>query len=253
MEQDGNGRFHTGNLGKINIAGEQVLQTEALEELSAAHNYRRTLVRMSLSWLGEHAIEVGSGNGDYARTWADFGVRLTATEAFPDRIDELRERLRGEPLVDVAELCLPAVDRADYSAAIAYNVLEHIEDDIGAIKAMGRLVRPSGYVVLLVPAFSIAMSEFDRRLGHFRRYRIRDLDQKLRIAGLEPIIVRYVNFLGLLAWIVLVRGLRQMPRNTFALRAYDRWVIPSVSAIESRIRLPFGQSVFAVARLPGSK
>jgi hypothetical protein len=61
-------------------------------------------------------------------------------------------------------------------------------------------------------------------------------------------VVRYVNFIGLILWIVLVRGLHQPPRNSAALRLYDRLVVPLVARLEARVRFPFGQSVFAVGR-----
>jgi hypothetical protein len=113
---------------------------------------------------------------------------------------------------------------------------------------MRQLVRIGGYVVILVPAFEIAMSDFDRRIGHFRRYRTRMTTQKLLDAGLKPVEVRYVNFIGLILWVLLVRGLRRPPQNSAALRCYDRLVVPLVAKLESKMRFPFGQSVFAVGQ-----
>ena len=231
-----------------NISGEQGLQAETLDELTAAIHYRRALVALSLPWLGEHAVEVGSGNGDYAASWSKAGRRLTASEVLPSRLALLRERFKDAALIDVVELQLPTEAEGTYSSAIAYNVLEHIEDDVAALASMRQLVRVGGYVVMLVPAFDIAMSDFDRRIGHFRRYRTRMATQKLVDAGLTPVEVRYVNFIGLVLWILLVRGLRRPPQNSAALRCYDRLVVPVVAKLESRVRFPFGQSVFAVGQ-----
>jgi ubiquinone/menaquinone biosynthesis C-methylase UbiE len=228
------------------VSGEQDLQSDTLDELTAAVNYRNVLVRLSLPWLGEHAVEIGSGNGDYASEWAGEGQRLTVTEALDSRIQLLRDRFADEPLVDVEELWLPTDREATYSAAVAYNVLEHIEDDIAALASMRRLVRVGGHVVIIVPAFELGMSDFDRKIGHFRRYRTGMVKEKMREAGLEPVSVRYINFVGLIMWVILVRGLRRAPRNSAALRLYDRLVVPLVADLESRVHFPFGQSVFAV-------
>jgi hypothetical protein len=92
------------------------------------------------------------------------------------------------------------------------------------------------------------MSEFDRKIGHFRRYRTEMVEKKMRAAGLEPVSVRYINFVGLVMWILLVRVLRQPPRNSAALRLYDQLVVPLVARLESKFRFPFGQSVFAVGQ-----
>jgi ubiquinone/menaquinone biosynthesis C-methylase UbiE len=230
------------------VSGEQSLQTDVLDELSAAVNYREVLVGLSLPWLGEHAVEIGSGNGDYARSWADKGQRITVTEALESRLSLLRERFGDNPLVDVEEMLLPSDTEATYSAAIAYNVIEHIDDDVAALASMRRLVRVGGYVTIIVPAFKIGMSDFDRKIGHFRRYRIEMVEEKMRAAGLEPVSVRYINFIGLVMWVLLVRLLRQPPRNSAALRLYDRLVVPVVARLESKITFPFGQSVFAVGQ-----
>jgi ubiquinone/menaquinone biosynthesis C-methylase UbiE len=230
------------------LAGEQGLQTDTLDELTAAVNYRNVLVGLSLPWLGEHAVEIGSGNGDYASSWAENGQRLTVTEALESRLSILRERFDDDPLIDVEEMWLPSDKEAAYSAAIAYNVLEHIEDDVAALASMRRLVRVGGHVVVIVPAFEIGMSEFDRKIGHFRRYRTSLVADRMRAAGLEPVSVRYINFVGLLMWVVLVRVLRQPPRNSAALRLYDRLVVPLVAKLESKVKFPFGQSVFAVGQ-----
>jgi SAM-dependent methyltransferase len=232
------------------IAGEQALQSMALEELTAAVNYRERLVGLAGRFLGDNALEIGSGNGDYAASFAARGHHLVASEALPERVEQLRSRFAREALVTVRELTLPAEEVGEYSAVIAYNVLEHIEDDTAALASMGALCRPGGHVIVLVPAFDFAMSSFDRRLGHFRRYRRSELEAKLQAAGLEPLGVRYVNCVGLLAWTVMVRLLHQVPRDTALLRWYDRHVLPLVARLEARVELPFGQSVFAVATRP---
>jgi ubiquinone/menaquinone biosynthesis C-methylase UbiE len=230
------------------VFGEQGLQTDTLDELTAAVNYRGVLVDLARPYLGEHAVEVGSGNGDYASSWAAGGQRLTVTEALAARLDFLRDRFAHEPLIDVEELWLPSEKESAYSAAIAYNVLEHLEDDVAALDSMRRLVHVGGYVVIIVPAFEIGMSDFDRKIGHFRRYRTHEMAERMSRAGLEPVSVRYINFIGLIMWILLVRVLRQAPRNSAALRIYDRFVVPAVAKLESRIKIPFGQSVFAVGQ-----
>jgi ubiquinone/menaquinone biosynthesis C-methylase UbiE len=233
------------------VSGEQGLQTDILDELSAAVNYRNVLAGLSLPWLGEHAVEIGSGNGDYASSWVERGQRLTVTEALESRLSILRERFGDNPLIDVAEIRLPSEKEATYSAAIAYNVLEHIEDDVAALASMRRLVRVGGYVTIIVPAFEIGMSDFDRKIGHFRRYRTSMVAERMRAAGLEPVSVRYINFVGLVMWVLLVRCLHQPPRNSAALRLYDRLVVPAVARLESKVSFPFGQSVFAVGQRVG--
>jgi hypothetical protein len=114
---------------------------------------------------------------------------------------------------------------------------------------MGSLVRPGGAVVVVVPAFPSAMSRFDLAIGHQRRYTRASLGRALTGAGLAVEQLRYINPIGLLGWYVVVKGLRRTPSNGLALRSYDRLVVPLARALD-RVPVPFGQSVFAVARVP---
>jgi SAM-dependent methyltransferase len=228
-------------------SGASVVQSEVLEDLSQAVNYRRWLCRLALPWLGSDPIEVGSGIGDYAAEWAASVPRITASEADPGRLERLRARFGDADNVTVRALTVPLTDRASHSALVAYNVLEHIEDDVAALRSFRGLLRPEGVVVLLVPAFEFAMSPFDRLIGHHRRYTRASLASALGAAGYVPHVCRYVNPLGLLAWVVMMRGLRRRPRAGLALRAYDA-IVPGLERLERLGDPPFGQSVFAVAK-----
>lgn len=232
------------------VAGDTAVQSEVLENLSLAVNYRQWIVDLSRPWLGDAPLEIGSGTGDYAQSWADLGMAITVSEADPLRLAELHRRFDADANVTVRELAIPIDEDGDYTGAVAINVLEHIEDDVSGLRTFARLTRPGGHVALFVPAFSFAMSDFDREVGHFRRYRKRQLREALVAAGLEPVVVHYVNSVGLFGWFLLVRVLKGRPRDGLALRILDNFVVPVLRRLESRVRPPFGQSLFAVARVP---
>lgn len=232
------------------LAESSELQSEVLEDLRSAVNYRAWLVALTEPWLGDEPIEIGSGLGDYADLWARPGRVLTVSEADPGRLAGLRQRLTGRADVLVRELAVPITDTAQHSAVVAVNVVEHIEDDVAALRGFAGLLRPGGRVVLIVPAFEFAMSRFDREIGHFRRYRVRTMTDALVAAGLRPVHVRYVNSLGLLGWLVFVRLLRGRPREGPVLTGYDKLVVPVLRRMERIVRPPFGQSVLAVAEKP---
>jgi SAM-dependent methyltransferase len=228
------------------VTGDPAVQDEVLEDLAEAVNYRRWLCELALPYLGGDALEVGSGHGHYAATWQQLGQRVTASEGSPARAEVLRARLAPAG-IPVRVLHAPVTETGQFSAVVAYNVLEHIPDDAGALRSFAGLVRDGGRIVLIVPAFEAAMSAFDRAIGHQRRYTVASLRAALAAAGWRVERIHYVNWLGLLAWIVMMKWLKGRPQAGLLLRLWDALVIPAVRLTERLGAPPFGQSVFAVA------
>ena len=225
----------------------QDLQLRVLEALQGAENYNRWLAELTRAHLGENPVEIGSGLGGNAALWLELGVpRVTVSELEPATLERLKRRFAGDQRVTVARIDLASPTPASHSSCVALNVLEHIEDDVAALRGAARLVRPGGAVVMFVPAFEFATGRFDRAIGHFRRYTRASLVAAYENAGLEVASSRYVNAPGLLAWFVSVRLLGQTPREGTLLRLWDRGVIPLVRRGERRLSPPFGQSVLAV-------
>jgi hypothetical protein len=235
------------------VTGDSQLQDQVLEDLSDAHRYRRWLADLARPYLGEHPIEIGSGNGDYALEWVDGVTSFTATEADEDRYQALAQRFADHPVVTTMPMLLgtdetPTPPRL-HTAAVAFNVFEHIPDDVAALRSLHHLVEPGGAVVLIVPAFPSAMSQFDRAIGHQRRYTRAMMRSALTGAKLEIEELRYINPVGLISWYVAAKALRMAPHNGPLLRLYDRVVVPIARGAD-RLGIPFGQAVFAVARVP---
>lgn len=225
--------------------------TRALENLTEAPNYQAWLTSLAEPFLGDNPIELGSGIGNYAAIWLSHGLpRITLTEIDPERRAILQQRFAGESRVTVTELDIHSPWTGDHSALVSFNVLEHIEDDVAALAAAKSVVRPGGYVIHLVPAFMLAMSEYDHELGHYRRYRKKPLRNAALRAGLIVDTVHYLNAPGLIAWFVKMRLLKQRPTPGTMLRSWDSGVIRAERWIESKVRAPFGQSVVLIARTP---
>jgi SAM-dependent methyltransferase len=233
------------------VAGmdEPAYQHRVLESLGSAQNYIAWLASLARPYLGDDPIEIGAGAGDYAAAWLTDGVgRITLTEADPHLLGELRSRFERDNRVAVRELDVMTSPEAQHSAAVAFNVLEHIEDDVGALRSARRLVRPGGAIVMLVPAFEFATSRFDHDIGHHRRYTKKTVGAAYRNAGIEVERLAYVNAPGLLGWIVAMKWLGRAPSEGVLLRAWDNAVVPVARRVEAVKAPPFGQSLLAVGR-----
>jgi hypothetical protein len=107
---------------------------------------------------------------------------------------------------------------------------------------------PGGRLLLLVPAHPRLYGGYDRAAGHVRRYSKQLLGRRLARTGFEIETLRHVNPVGALGWLVRVRlrSSGDWPSSSFTL--FDR-AVPILRRLDA-LRLPFGLSLWAVARRP---
>lgn len=243
---------HTGDAGEVGAFS--AATGRSLEDSSGAdqRRYRAFQLEMIAPHCGPTVLEVGAGLGEFASQLTGL-ERHVVTDVDPHAVAAMADRFAEQPEVEarVFDLGQGAIDVGKpVSSIIAINVLEHIDDDVGALRALASMTEPGGTVVLWVPAYMQLYGEFDRAVGHVRRYTPRTMHAAIRHAGLAPEVVRPVNFLGGLAWWATVRRGGVGAPNPRLVRTYDRFVVPVTRLVETRVTLPFGQSVLAVARVP---
>jgi SAM-dependent methyltransferase len=227
---------------------------EDQDRMSAARNYHAWQSRLVRGELGRRVVEVGCGVGNFTGTLLECEAVL-AVDHEPECIARLQRRYMGQPNLQamVCDVLAPefrelASFRPD--CCVALNVLEHIEEDGAALRAMGSVLTPGGVVVLMVPAFPALYGPIDRNLGHFRRYR---RDSIRRLAEREGFGIRklhYWNFAGFFGWWVNARVLKREVQSERQIRMFDRYLVPRMSALERVAQPPFGQSLLAVLEKP---
>lgn len=92
---------------------------------------------------------------------------------------------------DLVKCPLPS---ASVDGIVLLNVLEHIEDDAGAMAQVARVLKPGGVAVVEVPAGPGLYDIYDRYLRHFRRYRLRDVTALVERAGLTAVERTHLGF-----------------------------------------------------------
>src|SRR5205085_4741805 len=226
-----------------------------LERMAAAPRFNRWMFERLRPWIGRRVLEVGAGIGNISAFVVDHaGVeRVVLTDTEPFYLNRLRERFAGRPQVAVAALRLPARDprlaaeRLD--TVVCLNVLEHIEQDGAALRAVRDLLQPAGRLVLLVPSLRALYGTLDEALGHFRRYVPDELRAKLSGAGFRVRHVEYFNLAGVPGWWLTGRVLRRRLIPTGALRWYEALV--PLFRLERLLPWRIGQSLIAIGEVGG--
>jgi SAM-dependent methyltransferase len=239
---DGAGAFHQ-------ATGRSLEDTTGADQ----RRYRAYQLELIAPHCGPSVLEVGAGLGEFAAQFRGL-ARHVVTDVDPDAVSALATRFADRPEVEARQLDLSAgsVDMGDpVSTVVAINVLEHIQDDRAALAWLAELVEPRGRLVMWVPGYQQLYGDFDRAVGHVRRYTPDTLRAAFLQAGLRPVDVRPVNLLGGVAWWATVRRGGVRAPDPRLVRVYDRFVVPTTRFIERRVRPPFGQSVLGVASVPG--
>jgi SAM-dependent methyltransferase len=204
--------------------------------------------------------DVGCGPGGLLAFLAAHGVPVAgACDAFIEGLVLARRRL-DVPLAHVAGDGPPPLAPGQKMLGM-FDVLEHLDDDEGTLRWAAEVLEPGGVLVVTVPAHPFLFDEADVLAFHRRRYRRRELDEKLRRAGFEVRLL--THFMSPLVPMLMVlrpigRLLRTRGRSAADQRDAELEVVPvlngvmrAVLALERRAlrlaRAPFGTSLLAVA------
>jgi hypothetical protein len=160
----------------------------------------------------------------------------------------LADKLKGDQRAHaVNDVCRPDYSPGGLDSILYVNVLEHVERDLDELRTARAALRPGGHLFVFVPAMSWLYSDYDRDLGHFRRYTRRGLTKLVRDAGFEVLKARYFDVAGILPWyvgFVLLRGRPKAP----AVALYDRFVVLPMRMLEAVVPPPLGKNVLLIAR-----
>ncbi len=220
------------------------------QRMTLAPAYFDWQARLILPHLGRRVVDVGCGIGSFTRLLLNRDA-VIAVDRDPDCIERLQSRYGSAPglhamVADAAGADFLRVAAFEPDSCVCLNVLEHIEDDAGALGRMASTLTPGGVVALIVPAFASLYGPIDRSLGHYRRYTRASLRTTAAAAGLSVRSLRYMNVPGFFGWWVNAHLLRREEQSAAQIRLFDRCLVPVASRLERWAPPPFGQSLVAV-------
>lgn len=138
-------------------------------------------------------VEFGAGTGDFTRLFLEKGFWGKCYDISKQTRIILKDNLQKFKCVHVVDdLKNLELDHFDY--LLAFEVLEHIEQDKDALATWSRYLKPSGILLLSVPAHMKKYSNNDVSVGHIRRYEKTDLYNLLRCSGFSDVVIYNYGF-----------------------------------------------------------
>lgn len=222
-----------------------------LETLEGLDNYHDWIIDCFRPHLHGKAVEIGVGLGTVAERLLPFVDGLELVEPSSNLVDRLNAKFTGAENVRILQATLEnwleGCPRSSFDTLVMVNVLEHIEDDASALKAIYDVLKPGGKLLMFVPALPALFSEFDRISGHFRRYRRSELADKTKAASFKVLTTTYMDLAGVFPWWLLNKTMGMTNLHPGTVKLYDTVFVPVTRFIEGIIPAPLGKNILLIA------
>ncbi len=202
---------------------------EVLDALSMTPKFNRWMADTIAPFAGRKVLEIGSGMGNLTRQLCARKDLYLATERNQEYLEHLGRMFPHRPAVRVCKL--DASKPCDFAAlgqqvdtVVCLNVLEHIEDHVGALTSIRTVLEPHGRLILLVPNDPRAFGTLDKALGHYRRYTPASLKSVLTETGYDLEDMLRFNRVSMPAWRFTGQVMKSTTLSPVGLRIFDKFV-----------------------------
>ena len=185
-------------------------------------------------------LEFGAGKGEFILRFLTHGnIEVLAVESDPTYRELLSKSMKVFNSIDDVPAQLDCIYLID--------VLEHLEEDQQYLMKFFEKLKKGGRLFIYVPARMELYSTFDKKIGHYRRYKMKELKNKIIQSGFSIDVICYHDLLGYAAiWVNnLYRNNDDL--NPTSVKIYDRLLFPITNFIERIFTAPIGKSIYLSA------
>ncbi len=200
-----------------------------LDSLAQTNRFNKWMADTIRPWLGEEILELGAGIGNMTQQLCRGRSRYTASDIDAEHLARIRVRFRGRPRLATCKCDLTkAADfdrfRGRFDTVVCLNVVEHIEDDLLALRNIRSALKPGGRAIILVPQDQAIYGSLDKVLGHYRRYSEAQLRMRMEEAGFHCEKMLHFNRITRPGWLLNGQILKRRSFGRLQLRVFDRLV-----------------------------
>ena len=143
-----------------------------LEHFDSASNFRKYQVSLILKYINGNFVEVGAGKGGLVPYYKKIPKSVTLLEPEKKLFKILKKKFYSRK-IRIKNHTVNKL-KSYYDTIIYYDVLEHIKKDLSEVRTASKKLKKNGYLIFNVPAYQSFFSEFDRSVGHYKRYNKKD-------------------------------------------------------------------------------
>ena len=227
-----------------------------LETIARADKFNKWMFDTIYPYCNGKILEIGSGIGNISQFFINANASITLSDIRENYCVHLKERFSRAPtLDDVLLINLTDPDFEEkyqqsektFDTVFALNVVEHIEDDVLALRNCNFLLKDGGTLLILVPAYQSLYCSFDQELGHYRRYTRKSLGKVFEENYFEIKHSSYFNIMGILGWVLSGKILKKKTIPEGQMGIYNK-LVPVFRIIDKIFLRAFGLSVILVGR-----
>ena len=206
-------------------------------------------------YIGKRVLDIGVGVGNMTKFYIDRPEIVICGDIVDSQLQFVKQRFINKNVqvisFDIEKDNVDFLHEFNLDTVICINVLEHIEDDLKALKNMASVCKKYGKIIIFVPACNKIYNHMDKNGGHYRRYDRGQIESMAKKAGLKVLKQSYFNIFGIVPYVY--KGWRKKSLNeTFSSSLNETnsriYNIASkvLSSIEKRVKIPIGLSEIIV-------
>jgi len=200
-----------------------------LDSLARTKRFNKWMADTVRPWLGTRVLELGAGIGNMTQHLSRGRRSYVATDIDEEHLARMRVRFRGRPFLTSRQCDLTrATDfedlRGQFDTVVCLNVVEHVEDDLRALRNIRSALKPGGRAIILVPHDQSIYGSLDKVLGHYRRYSEQQLRGRMEEAGFQVERILHFNHVTRPGWWLNGQLLRRQTFGRMQLRIFDALV-----------------------------
>mgnify|MGYP000745252879 CR=1 FL=1 len=219
--------------------------TDNLEVMKEAKNYNQYLIELIKQHTNKKSLilDFGAGIGTFAQNIKVENYNVMCIEPDINQLEVIK-RLNIKAYQNLDD-----VDDNSLDFIYSFNVLEHIEDDLLTVKKLKNKLKDGGRMLIYVPAFQVLFSSMDKKVGHFRRYNFKMVENLAQKTNFNIEKLQYVDSLGFFITLLYkFIGNKDGDIDKRSIMFYDKIIFPISQKLDMILNKYIGKNIYVILK-----